>query len=830
MLFYANHLRLGNEGATIDRVWNNIEEEMKLDRSDDSFTALGKAHYFEPSHLRELEAFKKYFAHLRSQFLSGGEFIEETCHEYEVQLEALHNFFFKLSIMCEKAIKPTWCALAMRGGIADDPGAVEERLADYYADKAMLDLDSDLSPEALLPKKIEIETKINQLRNEVFSGLVVAGLWNEDMKQKYANLVLSSNVDMPTKLLILSAVTISCIHTFDFQKFAFLVDMYLHAGDSSVFKSRAIVGIMFGTSNMPKLYLNKARQLLKAAMQEDDKLMSLLVKAAKVQFHTLNVDEGEDIFHHQLSKMLIKRMKDYLSDEEEEEAYDSYDEEDEEEDDKEIHEMMELMNQGTDIYYSQFKKMKNKAFFHSMYNWFMPFYSDCEVYLKLQQKFGTQYEAVQQFFFEKSTLCDSDRYSFAYIMLDAKDDFAKMMNQMQEEMGDEIGGDDSESRDPVLEQVSDLRAIIYYIQNLARFFDLAPMKGDFANPMDETDVQKYDVPLALSLFDDPCFDKERIKLARYFFRHDGYSLVPQVMPENMPDTAECHYMMGYSIFKYDEMNPKNVMDALPHVEWLLKHSGDTKLFLQLAAHVYDSANLYDKAEACWKRMLAIPDDENAHISAKRELALLYSLTKRYKEAVGILYEFYYQNPNSIEYFVLLLRNLLLANPGDMATVDKVLDMLNHFNEENETTSLKDALNFPVGDSPEENLKNMFTNFITTVSEYMQEDHALDYALKYYTGLCRWVKEGFSKDLIPLMADYYVNGATEEYDHDHVYEYQMIGNDISAWLKSFGKTDADIAIAEEVMRARHNDFLESTKHVFDDIKKDMRKNNDNGKLE
>ena len=80
----TNYLALGNEGAVIEKAQEIVEREMKCDRSDDSFTSLGKAHYFEPVHLTKLKSFQDYLRHLRNEYLDG-KFIETVRDEYEVE-------------------------------------------------------------------------------------------------------------------------------------------------------------------------------------------------------------------------------------------------------------------------------------------------------------------------------------------------------------------------------------------------------------------------------------------------------------------------------------------------------------------------------------------------------------------------------------------------------------------------------------------------------------------------------------------------------------------------------------------------------------------------
>lgn len=91
------------------------------------------------------------------------------------------------------------------------------------------------------------------------------------------------------------------------------------------------------------------------------------------------------------------------------------DEEDEPEDGRDVDETVEMLEDGADIYFTQFRETKKLGFFHSMYNWFMPFYFESPLYLSVQEMAGDK-ERNLHLLLENGTACDSDRYSLLLML------------------------------------------------------------------------------------------------------------------------------------------------------------------------------------------------------------------------------------------------------------------------------------------------------------------------------------------------------------------------------------------------------------------------------
>lgn len=750
---------------------------------------------------------------------------------------SLYLIFLQAILGYRMLFDSTVKALANRGTNMEGLDAMEEKLVGFYADRAMIDLDETLSYEDKTDRKIEVEKELNELRNTLFSWLTSRTIIEDD-KDKIISIALSSNIDTVTKQLLVSALTLSCFEFFEYAKFSALIQIYNRSDDDRV-KIKALVGVMLSLQYVPRLYDAQVKRKLKKVSQDDPSFMKMILNACKVELHARNIQEGKAALSKQLFASLLENTK-YLLEKEREED-DSFDEDDEDENDNLSNSMIEdifdMMQGGTDIYFSQFKNKKRIAFFHSMYNWFMPFSKDSVAYLQLVKKVGADYENILFAFLSKGHMCDNDQFSFISILGESKMDLTKAFDQMKEQFP-AISAEDGEdggmegSQDPELETKNQIRQIICYLHNLSRFYELAPMRNSFANPFEEDEKGCFDMPLASDLLDDPSFMKYRLRMARYCHKKGKNFYVPELLGKDYPDNAECHFMLATAYLDLYTQNFEGSQKGLPHAEWLMEREPNNFQFCALAANVYYANSLYDKVEACWNRAIDSADEEDKEIEAKEMLANLYIYVEKYDKAAKLYFELNYKDPSNPRHIAFLVTSMLLGHLGDKPTVKRALGMLRSYEQNNREPdpfarlfSDKEALE---GDS----FAKSFSKFLGSMSEYMQQDHSMDSKLHYLEGICMWVlideqdddaENTYSlEDVINLIFDDYHEHALSMCDHKTMDEYiSSFDNDFGRWLRSFGISDIDMAIANEMMRKKFNRSQIETEKMIDDFK--------NGKL-
>lgn len=698
----------------------------------------------------------------------------------------------------------------------------EEKLVGFYADLAMLDIEADMQYADKLDKKIAIVRLIDELRNVMFSYILISLNWDSQEAEKVLRFFQSPNVDVITKQLLVSALTLSCSNAFDYSKLRILVRLMEDSSEKSV-SLRALVGLMFCVQHIPSSYESAVETLLKEVFEKNPSLMKLFLNACKIELHARNKSESNEAFGKQLISTLFNQTKNMLKNESEHE--DDYDYDDSMEDEEEelsnslLDDVFEMVDKGTDMYYGQFKDKRKLEFFRSVYSWFMPFYTDSVPFMELEKELGEGYSEVVNKFLSISNMCDSDLYSFLGILSKSHDEAKKMFEHVKNEI---------HRKKEAPEQVSELRYIICYIHCLSRFYDFAPMRSSFVNPFGEDDMEQVQLPLTSSVFADSFYGKYRLRLARYCFKHGDFYCIPDLLNEDYPDTKECHYMLAKAYFDMredEEAFEPNCVQALPHIDWLIKHDPDNPVFVDLATDVYYVSMLTDRVETCWKHLISVTKDEDVLMHAKKRLAVMYLLIERYDEAAKLFYELNYKEPESPEYLSLLAKTLLLKSPGDIGVARKVLSMLDSFKE----TRVPDPLKNLTKHSDIEELGNkdeVFSDFMNKMTDFLNEDHSRDSDIAIMTSLCRWVimedqKEGegtytFQDVLQPLIKVYRLMH-TKPFMKELVTYYEPIfESKYVEWLHSFGIDDNDIALLDEALRTDYNKKVGKSKDLLEGL--------------
>ena len=405
-----------------------------------------------------------------------------------------------------------------------------------------------------------------------------------------------------------------------------------------------------------------------------------------------------------------------------------------------LDETVGMLDEGADIYFQQFKGTKKQGFFHSMYNWFMPFYFESPLYLSVLKKAGDK-ERNLLLLLKNGTTCDSDRYSLLLMLEKEKESFDKALaslapDEMTEEclqlMTDEKKGEMSEEERKKIEQRKYRNALVYYIQDLSRFFNLAPMRKAYDNSIKvDSEDQEY-TPLILPVFKDCAFDGLRYKLAKYCFRRKYIDLIFSLLGDHYQETLENHYMLAWAAVNSE--TDSNLVLAYPHIDFLMKEAPEQFQLVELAVDFYEKAGFPQKAVDSLKHLMEIKkDDEKAVRWCKKHLAKAYVLLEQYDDAVKLLYEITYLEPDNLA-AVGELAEALLYKDGDgkenLSKVhEKVKSALDRLHEQRWGDFNMD--NFP--DNPKEGM----ATFFSAMAAAMDMDFLVDFELHKLNGMLYW---------------------------------------------------------------------------------------------
>lgn len=688
---------------------------------------------FEGCH-QELANMLKHFDKSTKEVDESSLLLEENDrHIQHSLLHALHAYLIHSD--------STFKALAKRGAQLDKLSSVPEIMVDYQADKAMLDVDSSLDFNAKVDKAIELEQRMNDFRNVVFSHIVTSEWKSGEDVRAFQKVLAASSVDLVTSELMVSALTISCMNFFDHLKFGLLLSMATQE-PSLYLRARAMVGVLLCALRVPQYYVPGIRQQIKNTLKANPTSIKHLVALCKVFLCAVDNKKANKYFHDCMLDQMEQMASRIAHD-----GSDGYDPEYMDrvlnsEEDKEsgmsesvVDDMMEMLRSGSDFYFDQFKSEKSYGFFHSMCNWFEPFSFDSIPFLSLLKFVGKENEERLRLFFKGLTMCDNDRYSLALVL--AKSNNRKHVidtlvpqevldDYKKQHEGDEITDDDFQWDDKYPED--NMRTLVNYVQCLLRFFKLSPMRNSCFNPFGEDSSYYDNIPFLSDVFKDPFFDKARLSVARYCVKKGHLNYVVNLLGDNCPDTIECHYMLAAA---YNFKKEAKSYIVLPHVDRLLQADPANMIFVGLAVQIYEYMGLYDKSVSCLKVFLDKNEDEEKLLWGKQLLADALMHTEDYKGASKLYYELWYKKSEDGWNLVRLIKSVMYDKSSSRESLAQCAEMLAKFIKEDEKRQRAD-LDFSKLDpaNPVKSLANLFT----MVSKVKKTDNELSSQLNVLMGM------------------------------------------------------------------------------------------------
>ena len=444
-------------------------------------------------------------------------------------------------------------------------------------------------------------------RHEAASRRVFISTWTSDPwtdeQVSQADQWLESNiVDTHDICLLTSAVGMSLLQWFDPRKLQWLLKASVSFDNEPC--ERALVGVALALlqhGDRIPLYPDLAATIREHAAEYwlGKRLNTVYLQLLRCrETEDINRKMQEEILPTMLkNKDLFQKIKQSLEEEYEGDVPDWAEALDRLGLNDKFREMSDLQMQGKDIYMSTFARLKTHPFFNDLPNWFRPFdpeHSAIPAELRqggaLQQKFCL--------FFEAGALCDSDKYSLAFVLQHLSQAQRDMMlAQLNQEIGDEM--DDNE-RLGILRHAAMLPQAISnrYLQDLYRFFKLSRYKGQLPDPFREG-IDLYGNPVLGQLLNQPELKREIADLflseQRWKEAGDIYmGLTCMMVPsdEDYQKAGFClqkqrHYAMALRYYEQADL-------INHHNAWTLRHMGTCCRMMEKPA---DALAYYQEADA-----------------------------------------------------------------------------------------------------------------------------------------------------------------------------------------------------------------------------------------
>jgi len=511
--------------------------------------------------------------------------------------------------------------------------SVKSQLEAYVADSAMLGLEPEHTRQA---KQDELNRQHQQLVHDLFDHILTSRLWNELLYEAFSDILLSPTIDTNDQLMIVSAIMLSAMNAFDFNKFKVLTDVYRMASDVRL-RQRALVGwALVMDDSKCGLYPEMVQivhqicqdktccnELTELQMQLfycidtesdrkkiDEEIMPGLISAGRLQMkqHGLvesDEDTLEDILHPEEAERSMEQVEEGMK------------------------RMYDMQKQGTDIYFSGFSQMKRYPFFNDVSNWFAPFMTHHPLISPIWHKFKSR--RMLNMVIKMSNLCDSDKYSFALTFEQVQSKLPEHVVKLIED-GEAsfmfLKEDDTEDRhSPAL-----VRRL--YLQDMYRFYRLFSMRREFPVPFDQRERYLF---FASSLFEGTPMEDRQMQIASFLMKRRHYEDVEKVIPL-VPERCRDYqyYMVAGSL--YQHLPYSSISSCMEMYRKAMEMMPDDQKAMAAFARVSFGAGHYQTAADVYQQLLEMqPDSRNYTLN----LAICLSNLDRYEEAEKYLYKLNY---------------------------------------------------------------------------------------------------------------------------------------------------------------------------------------------
>ena len=505
--------------------------------------------------------------------------------------------------------------------------SVRQTLEGFVSDVAMLQLEPE---ETRKQSEKKIYDNHYAFMSSLFCSIVVADLWTKEKADNVLELLLLPTIDSSDVQMIVSALMLAAMNSFDINKFSVLVGLYRNSKDEQV-RQKALVGWVLSMTDSvaqveQKTYIDDMcsdasvvrdivdmqRQVVFCMSSEKDTaviekdIMPTLYKNSNLAVSRLGISEKEEDV-----------MRDILDPGAEDRAM--------EETEEKFRQMMDMQKSGADIYFGGFSQMKRFPFFYTLSNWFTPFNVNHPEITKRNQDNNSHF---LENLLQTGPFCDSDKYSFAIAVAAVID---KLPASVREMMGnpDIFGVKTEESLSPAYIRRQTL-------QDLYRFFRLYRWHEQIYNPFTTENC----LFIKCSLFRGTLVEKEIIPFVQFLMKRSDEDLLKVIVPVlTNYHTDEANMILGIFNMEYS----KNYLKAEEYFQAVLKKSENNKK----AKLGYARALFRDEKFSDASRVYANIYEENPeNRSIAFEYAIILAQLGLFSDAAEIIYRLDFQYPET----------------------------------------------------------------------------------------------------------------------------------------------------------------------------------------
>ena len=549
---------------------------------------------------------------------------------------------------------------------------VRRQLEDFVSSVALLDLEPEDNRNERR-KKVYQEHQL--LMHDLFDYILTSRLWKDSLAEAFTDMLLSPTIDVNDQQLIVSAITLSALNAFGFNKFSVLMNVYLKTTDPSV-RQRALVGwVLCMDSTKAWLYPEMAEMVNRAC--EDETCRNELTELQMQLYYCMDAEQDQKKIHDEIMPEILKGsnikitrhgLEEIDEDTLEDILHPDTAEHNMERMEERMKQMVDMQKAGSDIYFGGFSQMKRMPFFNDLSNWFVPFYPQHPAISNIWE--NTKGKKFLQIITKVGAFCDSDKYSFVLAFEQVLKQFpAKMLKMVEDGEASPLplGGkiDMSEQQQPAF-----IRRM--YLQNLYRFFRLFPLRSEFASPFE--DKTKY-LFFASPLFAGNKLQENMIEVAAFLMKrrkNDEALAVMEICNPNSslitphsslitphsslitphsslitvqgdlqsPPSFDYHMLMGNLLMR---MPSDAGQSATEHFRQALDLRPDSEKALSGYARALFRDQHYEEALTRYEKLMTLKPDSTSYMLNG---AICMTNLDRNEEALKLLYKLDYEQPDN----------------------------------------------------------------------------------------------------------------------------------------------------------------------------------------
>lgn len=516
---------------------------------------------------------------------------------------------------------------------------VRHELEEYVSATALLELE----PEHVRQQKsYNLHQRHQQYMNVLFNRIVTAGQWKESEGQDFAELLLSPTVSVVDQQLLVSAVTLSCMQMFDYEKFHALLTVYRHTLDELV-RQRALVGwALAADSSLTPIYPSLNEEVNEAC--HDEHCRQELTELQMQLLYCMEAEKDTQVIQKEIMPELMKGnnlsigshgLVEMEEDKLEEILHPDVAEQNMERMEESMHRMIDMQKQGADIYFGGFSQMKRYPFFNELSNWFIPYYAEHPAVSTILQ--NTRGKKFLDIITRVGAFCDSDKYSFVLgfneVLGRIPESMLKLIDD-GEAVPTPVGGEISfeEQHQPAF-----MRRM--YLQDLYRFHRVFPARSQFRNPFRREQIIPEYIIFTNPLFGKTDLANNSLEIASFLIKRKMFIEAQRVVANFPPVEEDVRFflIMGHL------HTALNILPlACSAYREACRLQPDNEKALAGYARLLFRTEQFDEALVQFQTLLQRKPD---HRGYQLNTAVCLLQTGSYDEALPMLYRLNYEYPD-----------------------------------------------------------------------------------------------------------------------------------------------------------------------------------------